>query len=149
MSYNDSWGKILTQYLPLRCKICPDGVGGFADIVCADAWECDDKGYPLFDERPGVSLVLARTENGARVVADAEVAGALHLAPANLDEIKSMQPGQLKRKRLALSRHLAMRAALKPAPRFKGFNLGAAARQAGVFGNVKSFLGALRRFVAG
>ena len=53
MSYNDSWGKILTKHLQFRCKICPDGVGGFADIVFADAWHCDDAGYPLFDDREG------------------------------------------------------------------------------------------------
>ena len=27
MSYNDSWGDILTRHVQFRCKICPDGVG--------------------------------------------------------------------------------------------------------------------------
>src|SRR3712207_7050821 len=38
-----------------RCKICPDGTGEFADIVCADAWYGKD-GYPDFAEREGRSL---------------------------------------------------------------------------------------------
>ncbi|HBC01034.1 MAG TPA: coenzyme F420 hydrogenase, partial [Pseudomonas sp.] len=39
MTYNDSWGKVLNRHLQTRCKICPDGIGEFADIVCADGWE--------------------------------------------------------------------------------------------------------------
>ncbi|MHB1371901.1 MAG: Coenzyme F420 hydrogenase/dehydrogenase, beta subunit C-terminal domain, partial [Pseudomonadaceae bacterium] len=46
MTYNDSWGKVLNRHLQTRCKICPDGIGEFADIVCADGWEGDEKGYP-------------------------------------------------------------------------------------------------------
>jgi coenzyme F420 hydrogenase subunit beta len=37
MSYADSWGGILSRHVQFRCKICPDGTGGFADVVCADA----------------------------------------------------------------------------------------------------------------
>lgn len=51
MSYNESWGNILGKYLQKRCKICPDGIGEFADIVCADAWHGDKSGYPNFEEK--------------------------------------------------------------------------------------------------
>ncbi len=72
MSYHDSWGGILSRHVQLRCKICPDGIGMTADIVCADAWECDDAGYPIFAEAPGVSLIVARTALGAQIVAAAK-----------------------------------------------------------------------------
>ena len=43
MSYADSWGDILSHHTQFRCKVCPDGSGGFADVACADAWDCDEK----------------------------------------------------------------------------------------------------------
>lgn len=149
LSYEESWGGVLSKHLQFRCKICPDGTGGAADVVCADAWECDARGYPLFDEKDGVSLVLARTEKGATLVRAAAEAGALHLEPAALADIAPMQPGQLKKKRLALSRLLALAVALRPAPAFTGYRLRAAAKTAGVGANVKSFLGTFRRIMLG
>ena len=50
MSYADSWGGYLSKEVQFRCKICPDAVGGVADIACADAWYGDGDGYPSFDE---------------------------------------------------------------------------------------------------
>ena len=69
MTYNDSWGKVLNRHLQTRCKICPDGIGEFADIVCADGWEGDEKGYPSFEEREGNSLILVRTAKAANFFA--------------------------------------------------------------------------------
>ena len=55
MSYADSWGAHLSKHVQFRCKICPDAVGGVADIACADAWYGGDSGYPQFDEAAGRS----------------------------------------------------------------------------------------------
>ena len=62
MSYAASWGEILSREVQYRCKICPDAVGGVADIAAADAWYGDEGGYPSFDEQEGRSLIVARTE---------------------------------------------------------------------------------------
>ena len=147
MSYHDSWGKILTQHLQYRCKICPDGTGGFADIVFADAWHCDEKGYPLFEEQDGRSLIVVRTEKGARALANAVAAHHIDEEPCDLQAIAPMQPGQVRRKRLAFSRLMALTALLRPAPHFQGFNLGAAAKSAGLMENLRSFLGSCRRIL--
>ena len=64
MSYAESWGGILTNYVQFRCRISPDGTGGFADIACGDAWYADAKGYPLFEEAEGRSLIVSRTRQG-------------------------------------------------------------------------------------
>src|SRR5258708_16493215 len=58
MSYPDSWGR-LAGYRPLRCHLCPDGLGQSADISCGDAWE-------RFTDTPdpGRSIVIVRTERG-------------------------------------------------------------------------------------
>jgi coenzyme F420 hydrogenase subunit beta len=94
MSYHDSWGRVLSKHVQFRCKICPDGVGGLADIVCADAWECDEEGYPLFEEREGVSLVVARTGAGRALLEGAVAAGRLSVTPLPIGRVAAMQPGQ-------------------------------------------------------
>ena len=64
MSYHDSWGKILSHHVQHRCKVCADGTGTAADLVCADAWVSDERGYPVFEERDGVSLIVTRNAKG-------------------------------------------------------------------------------------
>jgi coenzyme F420 hydrogenase subunit beta len=149
MSYADSWGSILSRHVQFRCKICPDGVGEAADIVCADAWECDERGYPRFEEAEGVSLILARTPLGERIVAEALAAGALAAEPFDMGRLAAMQPGQTRRKRALAARLAALAAMGRPRPRYRGFGLGAAARGAGLATLAREFLGLCRRTVAG
>lgn len=106
MDYNTSWGKILNRHLQFRCKVCADGTGEFADLVCADAWHGKD-GYPDFAESEGRSLILARTEAGRALLADASQRQAIAYEPLPVERIADMQPFQLSRKRLAAARTLA------------------------------------------
>jgi coenzyme F420 hydrogenase subunit beta len=78
MSYADSWGGVLAKEVQFRCKICPDAVGGSADLVCADAWYADEAGYPAFDDLPGRSLVIARTRIGAELLRNGVASGAIN-----------------------------------------------------------------------
>src|SRR3546814_11296669 len=50
MSYADSWGAHLSKEVQFRCKICPDAIGGVADVACPDAWHGEAEGYPSFDK---------------------------------------------------------------------------------------------------
>ena len=93
MSYRDSWGGILSRHVQKRCKLCPDGIGSFADLVCADAWHTDAEGYPSFEEGEGTSLVIARTDFGARCLQEAEARGAVRTQPFDIRELEPMQPG--------------------------------------------------------
>lgn len=145
ISYHDSWGGILSKHVQHRCKICADGTGVAADLVCADAWETDAKGYPAFDERPGISLIVARTALGQRILAEAEAAGALVTAPFDPTTLAAIQPGQRERRRALLARLLALWLAGRPVPVYRGLKLAAAARQNPVGRNVKNFLGMLQR----
>jgi coenzyme F420 hydrogenase subunit beta len=106
MDYNTSWGEILGKHLQFRCKICADGTGESADIVCADAWYGKD-GYPDFSEREGRSLILARTTEGESLLAELVAAAAIQRESLPVEDIALMQPYQLLRKRLALGRGLA------------------------------------------
>jgi len=147
MSYAESWGGILSRHVQFRCKICPDGTGGFADLVCADAWETDARGYPLFEERPGVSLVMSRTERAEALLREAASAGRLALGPFPTEAIAAIQPGQTGRKRVLLARLGAIALCLRPVPRYRGFQLWRAARGAGRWALLRNFLGTCRRIL--
>ena len=145
MTYHDSWGKILSKHIQHRCKICADGTGVAADIVCADAWEADAAGYPVFSEAPGVSLIVARTPLGARLIAEAQAAGQIETAAFAVASLDGIQPGQRERRRALWSRLAALRLVGRPVPRYQGLQIAAAARQNPLGRNVKNFLGMLRR----
>ena len=145
MSYHDSWGRILSKHVQHRCKICPDGTGAAADIVCADAWESDERGYPTFEEAEGVSLIVARTDLGRALVGGARAAGRIETRPFDVEALAGIQPGQRERKRALLARLSALRLAGRPVPRYRGLQLAAAARQNPLARNARNFLGMLRR----
>jgi coenzyme F420 hydrogenase subunit beta len=145
MSYHDSWGKILSRHVQHRCKICADGTGVAADIVCADAWDSDAAGYPVFDEAPGISLIVARTALGARLIAEARAAGAIETSAFDVDTLAAIQPGQRERRRALWARLAALRLAGRHVPRYEGLQIGAAARQNPLRRNLKNFAGMLRR----
>ncbi len=145
MSYHDSWGKILSKHVQQRCKICADGTGVAADIVCADAWDSDENGYPLFEEAEGTSLIVARTEVGVSLLSKAEAEGAISLSPFSVPSLTAIQPGQRNRRRAVLARLAALRLVGKPIPRYHGLDLLAAARQATLKSLLRNLFGTLRR----
>ncbi len=147
MSYADSWGQILSKEVQFRCKICPDAVGGHADVVAADAWYGDDRGYPSFEEQDGRSLIIARTTAGVALLARARKAGAIETTPLAITEIIRMQPHQARRKRQLRARLAAMAVAGRPVPRFTGNQLTQAARAEPLAAQARAFAGLLRRFL--
>jgi coenzyme F420 hydrogenase subunit beta len=149
MSYAESWGGHLSKEVQFRCKICPDAVGGVADIACADAWYGDEEGYPSFEEEEGRSLIISRTEAGERLFDSALAAGALSADPVDLASIIKMQPAQARRKRLVFARTAPLPLMLQPTPKMAGLRVGEAARRAGLGDSARNFLGAIRRTLLG
>ena len=149
MTYAESWGGHLSKEVQFRCKICPDAVGGVADIACADAWYGGESGYPTFDEQEGRSLIVARSAAGERLVAAAIAAGRLDAEPLGIGEIDKMQPSQSRRKRVVLARVAALVLALQPRPRMSGLKVVAAFRRASVREAAQNLLGTLRRTLTG
>ena len=145
MSYDDSWGGFLADEVQFRCKICPDAIGGVADVVCADAWYGDERGYPRFDEQDGRSLFAVRTQVGETLLADAAKAGAISLTPLDPDEIERMQPSQALRRRMIRARTAALKLTLRPSPHMRGLYLDEAARKGRFRESARNFLGTLRR----
>jgi coenzyme F420 hydrogenase subunit beta len=147
MSYFDSWGRRLSKRVQYRCKICPDAVGGVADVACGDAWYGDDKGYPLFEEADGRSLVIGRTETGMALLGAAQAANAIITEPLAIGEISKMQQSQEQRKTLVMARLAAAAVMFQPRYRGKGLLIGAGARKAGIGITLRNFLGSIRRII--
>ncbi|MEG4313606.1 Coenzyme F420 hydrogenase/dehydrogenase, beta subunit C-terminal domain [Pseudomonas sp. FIP_A4] len=145
MTYNDSWGKVLNRHLQTRCKICPDGIGEFADIVCADGWEGDEKGYPSFEERDGNSLILIRTDKGRELFRNAETDGVVQAEAFDTAGIFAIQPFQYYRRTTILPRLWAMKLLMLKTPSYKGFELGKGIREIGLYQSFKAFTGLLVR----
>ena len=123
MSYDESWGSHLGRKLQWRCKICPDGLGGAADIVAGDYWEVDERGYPCFEDGAGRSVVIARTPRGLDVLERAIAAGVLVAEPVEAAAVASGQPSQQKRRETLVGRLTGSMAAGRRIPRFRGFGL--------------------------
>jgi coenzyme F420 hydrogenase subunit beta len=149
LSYAESWGDVLSKEVQLRCKICPDAVGGVADVAAADAWYGGESGYPAFDEADGRSLLISRTAAGDALVRAAEAAGVLETAPLEVGEIVKMQPAQARRRRELEARVLALRLAGRPVPAMDGLLLADAARQAPFARRLKATLGLIKRLALG
>lgn len=143
LSYMESWGR-LTAYRPLRCHLCPDGLGRLADISCGDAWE-------NFNRKEtgnlGLSIVLVRTRRGQEILHRALEAKYVDLRPAGPGAVLAAQPSLLQRRRELFGRLLAMRLLLVPIPKFIGFSLFRSWIQLPFLRKVRTVLGTIRRMV--
>jgi coenzyme F420 hydrogenase subunit beta len=145
LSYAESWGGILSKHVQPRCRICADGIGLDADIAFADAWETDGAGYPLFEERDGRSLIVARTPFGAQLLQRAVKADAIAVEPGSMDRIAAMQPGQLRRRQELLGRLAGRILAGRPIPRYRRLAIWQNGRAFGALPTLRAMLGMARR----
>jgi coenzyme F420 hydrogenase subunit beta len=142
MTYEDSWGGILSKHVSLRCRLCPDGTGELADISCGDPWY-----HTIKPGEPGRSLVLVRTERGREILRKAMEAGYVELETARPAVLAASQRTLLKKRQMLFGRLLAMCIMFIPTPRFEGFSLLSNWRQLSVGDKCRSVLGTLRRIV--
>lgn len=115
--YEKVWD-YLQRYRPLRCYLCADGTGETADISCGDAWHLD-----VESNQPGVSLIITRTENGQRIVEDAQEKGYLYLKKSSLRNLLTAQAGLFARKQELFGRFLLLRLFGIPIPQYIGWPL--------------------------
>ncbi|MBW4818531.1 Coenzyme F420 hydrogenase/dehydrogenase, beta subunit C-terminal domain [Rhodococcus qingshengii] len=146
MSYDESWGRHIGRQIQWRCKICPDGTGGDADISVGDFWAADANGYPVFDTAEGNSVVIARSQRGAVILREAAAAGIIALAPVDLDDVAAIQPLQVERKITLLGRLVGRIVTLKRVPRYRGFGLAVLSTK-GVKKSTRAVVGTARRSV--
>lgn len=146
LTYNEAWGTILNQSLLTRCKICADGTGEAADIVCGDAWLESDDGYPSFNERDGLSLTIARTKSGLALLDEAETQLHVHTSTFPLSRLANIQPYQFNRRATSLPRLLAFLFTHHFTITFRGYSLLRSMTQTSLATQIRTFLGSIRRF---
>lgn len=123
LTYDESWGDHLGRDIQWRCKICVDGTGGHADIAVGDLWNADDSGYPTFDDAPGVSVVLGRTERGDAILRGAAAAGVISLEKVDPEVVAGVQPLQVVRRNTVAARMLGRTLTGFRTPRYRGYRL--------------------------
>jgi coenzyme F420 hydrogenase subunit beta len=143
MSYEESWGRILSRYAQFRCRLCPDSTGELADISCGDPWYR----RPANGE-PGRSLILVRTLKGKAVLEGAASAGYIECERVAGDTLPRSQEAILRRRRHLFGRLAAMRMMGVPIPCFRGFSLFANWRQLSFMEKIRSVAGTLRRGIS-
>ena len=115
LTYNESWNKILQRHRQWRCYICPDHTGEFADIAVGDPWY-----EPPTEGAAGESLVIVRTERGARWIAEMREQGLLTLVPVPGRVLEASQPFLMLVRGSVWGRLIALRLAGAGVPRYIG-----------------------------
>jgi coenzyme F420 hydrogenase subunit beta len=142
ITYEESWGNILSHYVQFRCRLCPDSTGEFADISCGDPW------YRVIKPgEAGRSLILSRTKRGQEILQKAVKAGYIELERAQPAVLSASQQSLLNKKKMLFGRLLMMRVMFTPTPRFKGFSLLSNWRQLSWSDKLRSVLGTLYRIL--
>ena len=116
--YLDFWGDDESHWvLPLRCKICPDGIGEGADIAASDTWDGGSPNRRDSETDLGLNHMIIRTEQGAALIQNAQDAGFLTItSEATLDDLSRTQPHQVRKKYTGLARAKGLQAAGSVAP---------------------------------
>lgn len=118
ITYEEAWGDVLSKHGQLRCRLCPDSTGEFADISCGDPWYREVKS----DEK-GRSLIVIRTQEGQKFWDGAITQGGVIVEPAQPWMLPSSQKSVHSKRKQILGRILAMRAFSIPVPEYVGFSL--------------------------
>ena len=140
MAYNESWGDILSKNGQLRCRLCPDGTGEFADISCGDPWHRE-----IEPDEPGHSLVLVRTKRGREILKKAIQDDYIMIEQVEPNVLSRSQKALLKRRSHLWGRLLALRAMRIPVPHFEGFCLFSNWRDLSAGEKIRSIAGTFKR----
>lgn len=116
LSYEESWGEVLTNDKQWRCHVCADHTGEFADIAVGDPWYRKVKSHD-----PGRSLIIVRTLKGQRILREAMEAGYLSLKRVKPSVLPKSQPNLLRGRGAVWARILVCRLMGVPAPKYRGF----------------------------
>ncbi len=152
IEYKNAWGKYLGRDLRYVCRFCLDGTGDCADIVCADFWHLDEKGYPDFSEHNGRNIILARNEKGVDLLDGAINAGKLKMETDftnRMNEFYKYQPHQYNRKCTMNSTIKAMKLFLKPVPKYNKSLLKKYGKNVSFSIRYNYFIGIVKRIIKG
>lgn len=113
LTYEQSWGEILTKHVQWRCRVCPDHTGEFADIAVGDPWH-----KPPTGNEPGRSLIVVRSPRGQEILSRAIAARYIHAKRVGPEVLWQSQPNLLRARASVWGRLLALRIAGAAVPHF-------------------------------
>lgn len=116
VDYETSWSSILGRDVRKSCRFCYDGIGLFADVVCADAWYMLPDGRPDFSEHSGRNAIIARNKRGAKLLKEAVSKGYIIVQPYDVNELNKIQNYQYDRRGTMLAKKMAMGFFLRKTP---------------------------------
>jgi len=142
LSYEKSWGDVLTAHKQWRCNLCADHTGEFADISVADAWHRPTEGDA------GRSIVIARTKRGEAFLRSAMDAGYVALEPCDPENLIIAQRSLAKARGQVWGRITALKLLGAPAPKYHGIpTFSIWLRHLTAPERVRSVIGTLRRYL--
>lgn len=146
MNYIECWSDILGRNVQFRCKICPDGIGEFADIVFADAWHIEN-GKPVFKEKNGKNIIITRTKKGNDILIESIKNKYIRINNINYNHkmLSKCQSYHKLRKKMVFSRILALAILGKSFPKYINMGIYKAAIKSSIYLNIKSFIGMIKR----
>ena len=139
--YEKAWST-LTSYVPFRCRLCPDGLGRFADISCGDAWHTYEN-----DKNKGTSIVIVRTEKGRYILHRAIQEGIVNLKPIFAKDVLKAQDNLLQKRKWLLGRLLAMKLFFIPFTKYRGFSLLKGWMTLSLWLKIRSIFGTILRII--
>ena len=147
--YLDFWGEDESQWsMPLRCKICPDGIGEAADFVAGDAWEGASPDRYESETDLGFNSVISRTAKGHALYEKAINDGYVTKSEiVDCDYMSSVQPHQVTKKLAGQARVEGMRQAGSVAPQLVNLRADALNMMLGDEGFERQKQGAYQRAV--
>jgi coenzyme F420 hydrogenase subunit beta len=141
MSYTEAWGDILSKHGQLRCRLCPDRTGEFADISLGDPWYRNTQGDM------GRSLVLVRSLTGGEIWKVLINQGYIKTEPSIWSRLPESQKSIFQGRCELFGRMLILKLGKIPYPVLKGFNLKQNWEELTVKRKVKTLIGTLRRTI--
>jgi coenzyme F420 hydrogenase subunit beta len=103
-NWNSYWPVFSTfMFTPMRCTMCPDQSGEFADISLGDAWLPELRG-----DKIGESIIVTRTEIAEKLVSNMTSSKKISLRRIHADKVKQSQALNLTFKKRDLSTRLSM-----------------------------------------
>jgi coenzyme F420 hydrogenase subunit beta len=139
MSYAEAWGNILTRHGQLRCRLCPDKTGEFADISLGDPW------YRETEKDPGRSLVLIRSLHGMRIWKVLRIQDYLKTEPSEWIRLPDSQKSLYQGRCALWGRLLMLKICMIPTPALNGFELRKNWGKLPLKQKIKTLLGTFRR----
>lgn len=143
MTYAEAWGGYLSKRGPLRCRLCPDPTGEYADISCGDPWYQVPDGVD-----PGRSLVLARTARGEEILKKALGKEYVVAVPSEKEDVLYLSQKSLHGRLChTWGRLAALKSLCIPVPEYRGFRLFQLWRSISLKEKFKSLAGTWRRAI--